>query len=54
MPVVVAQLLETRSSNPVIVKICIEHLPSTVLKRQKIRKRGQQWSIFKKHGSYIR
>ena len=51
--VIVAQLAEwllptpeVRGSNPVIGKMYIGHcLLSTVLKRQKCRKRGREWTI---------
>ena len=56
---VVAQLVERLlptpeicGSNPVIGKIYIEHLLSTILKFEKTKrikeKRGREWSIFKK------
>ena len=38
---------EVRSSNPVIDEIFENnYLLSTVLKRQKLRKRGREWPIF--------
>ena len=41
---------EVRGSNPDIGKVFIEYyLLSTVLKRRKQRKRGQEWPIFKKN-----